>query len=268
MTKRIGRFLFALTFCGAASGIAGPDQTQLSEEEIVARHLQSVGSAENVASRKSVVAAGFAEVRFIQTGAGTLTGEAGFHSSGNTYRLSLKFPSNNYHGEDIASDGSKFSVGNAVTEGRSPLGEFLYTFNGIVKEGLLGSVLSTAWPLLNVAERKPRLDYKGTRTVDGMEYHELSYRMRRGGGGVSIALYFDPGTFRHLRTVYRIRVPASDGTESYYTMEEKFGEFKEFSGLQLPTQWTIRLSISGGSSLLWEWQLNYSKLNLNQQSGE
>jgi hypothetical protein len=276
MTNRIAALLFTLAFCVAASAIAAADKTRLSPEEFVARHLQSVGSVESLAARKSTVAEGTADMRFIQTGVGTLNGQALFYSAGNRYRISLKFPSNKYQGEDIVFDGSKFSVGNAVTEGRSPLGEFLYTFNGIVKEGLLGGVLSTAWPLLNVAERKPRLEHKGTTALDGKQYHELSYRMRRGGGGVSIALYFDPDTFRHLRTIYKMRVPGdlsrgvsdSSSIESYYTIEEKFDGFQEFGQLQLPTQWNLRLNISGGSSLLWEWHVNYSKVNLNQPVGQ
>ena len=73
--------------------------------------------------------------------------------------------------------------------------EFLRGQDAVIREGLLGGVLSCAWPLLNLEDRKPRLSYEGLKTIDGQQLYDLRYRPQR-STDLDIHLYFDPQTFR------------------------------------------------------------------------
>lgn len=251
------------------------EDTKLKPEDLVARHVESLGAPDAISSRQSNVVDGTSQVRFLVGGFGTQPGTALFFSKGNQYRLEMVFNNNQYRGENIVFDGRKFAVEFADTTNRSPLGEFLYTHNGLIKEGLLGSVLSTAWPLLSIKERQPRLQYGGLKKLDDREAHELEYRMRRGGGDVKIRLYFEPETYRHIKSVYTLKMSAPIGTsvsdvgqrETYYQLEETFGGFRSVEGLNLPGSWNIRFSIDGRMSLLWEWDIRVQKVTPNHPIG-
>lgn len=45
----------------------------------------------------------------------------------------------------------------------------------VIREGLLGGVLTTAWPLLNVDQRKAKLNFDGLKKIDGQEVYDLRY---------------------------------------------------------------------------------------------
>src|SRR5215467_2445411 len=114
----------------------------------------------------------------------------------------MKFPSNDYRGEQWICDGNKTQV-TATTANmhRSTLGEFLLVQDVILKEGLLGGVLSTAWPLENLNDRKAKLSFEGRKKIDGKDALELRYRPKK-SSDLDIRLYFDPETFHHLMTIY------------------------------------------------------------------
>ncbi|MFH1572881.1 MAG: hypothetical protein ABIG68_02795, partial [Acidobacteriota bacterium] len=133
-----------------------------------------------------------------------------------------------------------------------------------VREGLLGGVVSNAWPLLDLQARRPKLSYEGLKTVYDRRLHELSYSMRRGSRDMRIYLYLDPETSLHVGTLYRLTIPdAPDMTPSRtntgadraadsarnlptrYTLEERFGEFQQVAGLMLPRRWKLRLTTEG-----------------------
>jgi len=44
---------------------------------------------------------------------------------------------------------------------RSQLGQFLYQYDEIVKEGLLEGYSPQPWPLLDLKARRPKLNYRG-----------------------------------------------------------------------------------------------------------
>jgi hypothetical protein len=78
----------------------------------------------------------------------------------------------------------------------SSFGEFVHSQDQIVREGLLGGSLSTAWALLNLDHNQPKLTYEGLKKVDGRQFHDLRYRCKR-NDDMNIYLYFDPETYRH-----------------------------------------------------------------------
>jgi hypothetical protein len=267
---------FKLLVCGlslsAGVSAAGFD---LKPEDVIRSHLERVGPAAARAARQNSVAEGQAEIKFLVFGSGSTTGGALFYSQGNKQRLTLTFDSQQYRGEDIVFDGEKFSVAYADTRSYSPLGQFLHTFNGIIKEGLLGSALSTAWPLFEPSVRGAKIQYAGLETAGEEKRHRLDYRMRRGGGDVTISLFFDEKNFRHVRTDYRVRLPAplnrsmrdTSSTETHYRLIETFEEFEPVAGLDLPRRWKLRFSISGSSALEWEWDIRFKSVTTNQPIG-
>jgi hypothetical protein len=62
---------------------------------------------------------------------------------------------------------------------RSSFGEFVHSQDQIVREGLLGGSLTTAWALLNLDHNQPKLSYEGLKKVDGRQLHDLRYRCKR-----------------------------------------------------------------------------------------
>jgi hypothetical protein len=48
----------------------------------------------------------------------------------------------------------------------SEFGEFVCTQDGMLREGLLGGVLSTAWPMLDLDARKAKVGYEGETKID------------------------------------------------------------------------------------------------------
>lgn len=252
--------LLALTVACALSSsqfdFASAQDQKLKPEEVVAKHLESIGPAEARGKATSRVTTG--PVKFIIRlgGAANVDGQAMMAASGPKLRFGMKFPLVDYPGEDIAFDGNKTATGLLPNGRRSNLSLFLNSQNAPLKEGLIGGTLSTAWPLLRLDQTQPKLDYRGLKKVDGRELHELSYRPRRGSSDLKISLFFEPESFRHVRTRYSFEIGASVGTredpnqnaESYYTLTEDFDDFRAIDGLTLPHKYRLQLNVQGASA--------------------
>jgi hypothetical protein len=110
--------------------------------------------------------------------------------------------------------------------------------------------------------------------VDGKELFRVSYHPRHGTGDLKIYLFFEPETFRHVKTIYTQQSQAQMGSTpgmssvgggANLTMEEDFGGFAKVNKLMLPTQWTIKYDQEGlgsGSSMV-EFDWNISKIVAN-----
>lgn len=249
-------------------------EPKLKPEEVVARHLEALGSAEARAVISSRIASGNAQVKILVGGSGEILGPAGFVSQGRKLCLFVRLNHPDYEREQVAFDGEKPQVGVARPVARSPLGQFVHTYNQILREGLLGGALSSAWPLLDLEQRQPKLGYAGLEEVDDRSLHRLKYNPKKGGGDLKISLYFEPETGRHLLTIYKLTVGAGAGLthtesaaqqEARFTLEERFGDFRQVDGLTLPTRWTLRLTQdTRETSLLWEWNLAFDNITHNQ----
>ncbi len=243
---------------------------ELEPEEQVARHLEAIGPSEALSALQNRTAQGVGRLEILTGGSGSLEGPAIFVSEGRKLFFSIQFDVLNYTAEEVSFDGEECYVGNTQPGLRSQLGQFLYQYDDLVREGLLGGVLSTAWPLLDLEARRPRLDYRGLKKVSGQELLELRYRMRKGGGDLSIRLYFDPESFRHRATTYKLMISAPmgptprespDQRETRITLEEWFSDFQSIDGLDLPTFWTIRLTLDTGTgTFLGKWDMLYTEI--------
>lgn len=261
---------FLLAFCVVAAFAKKP---KLKAEEVVQFHLESIGSPEIRAGWKSCKAEGAGSMAILAGGGGELQGPATFLSDGRKLRLSIVFDWPDYPSEEVAFDGSEVEVGQLSAGRRSYLGEFLYRYDNIIKEGLFGGVLSTGWSLLEVEERKPKLNYEGLKEVDGKEYHTLRYRPRK-RGDCETRLYFDQETFRHCVTIYKVRISEAMGSrpgesrqeETRYTLKETFDGFQETADMTLPSRWDLELTIEAGRNVsLIRWSTNYTATSANPE---
>jgi hypothetical protein len=254
----------------AAAGIAvlatisSAGEPKLSPDELVARHLAAIGSAEDRAAASPRLVEGTCTFEVRRGGAGALAGRTRIASEGRRYGIDLRFGQSNYWGESVAYDGRKVDVGFMQAMRRSALGDFLNTYDALVREGLLGGVLSTAWPLQDLAGRSPKLKYEGLENLLGRPLHRLAYRAAKGQADVLVDLYFEPETFRHVRTVYALRRrPGMSGAiedsagqlDTSYRIEETFANFASAGRLTLPKRWTLTFSLEGparSSLMIWE----------------
>jgi hypothetical protein len=259
---------------------------KLTAEGVVAKHLQSIGTPELLKTIQSRTFRGTSSYRFIQgmTGIGT-DGEFLFASTGNKLAIVLKYKDVTYPGEYLAFDGNNVTVGNMKPGQKSPLADFIFRYSGLMKEGLLGGVLSISCPLLDIERKGATLKYKISK-IDGRQLHELEYQPKKSFGDIIIKMYFDLVTFRHVRTEYKVhirddsstvpegvarrrstgisRYPGSNPSseifdavpDSNYRLIERFDDFVNCNGLMLPGAYSYEYSIEGqGSSFLGHWNM-------------
>lgn len=275
-TGRGGVLLVALLFIVSLQGATAAQDKKLKLEEVIARHLDAIGSGEARAAAKARTVSGATALTMRLGGAGNLSGNGALASSGARLRLSMKFPAMEYTGEEIAFDGNRAATGFLPRGGRSELSAFLNQQDPPLKEGLFGGALSTAWALLRVDERQPRLEYRGLKKVDGRELHELSYRPRKGGADLKIVIHLD-AAFRHVRTKYSYQIGATIGTresadlnpERYYSLTEDFDDFRVVDGLTLPHQYRVQVSTQTGTrTSLYDYLMTVSRLAHNEPVSE
>jgi hypothetical protein len=244
-------------------------------DELLARHLDSIASPTIRAGFKSRVVEGPVHFAILVGGAGTLNGKAFLVSEGEKLRFEVKFLSNDYNGEQFVFDGKKHGIAfSTPRQTRSALGAFLFDRDEAIHEGLLGGTLSTAWPLLNLAQRKSKLSFNGLKKIDGQKLYELRYHPQK-STDLEIKLYFDPETYRHVETIYVYSIPErivpggpsvqAGQLVSRYLLQEKFSDFKTVDGITLPTRDDIQLSREPqtGPTILYEWDLRELNVSNN-----
>jgi hypothetical protein len=273
---------YLLTFLGTSAALG---QEHLSAEDVLRRHLDSIGTAAVRATAKSRVVEGTTSYRVLVGGSGQIDGKAVMVSDGRKLQLMLKINATQYTGERFICDGDKTSVAGTYTDKtRSEFGEFLRSEDAPLREGLLGGVLSTSWPLLELDARKGKLKYQGLKKLDGVDFQAVSYQPKK-NTGMEITLYFEPETFRHVRTVYTVSVHAGLGVsgapaevggtlaaggdvstarqqETRYRIEERFSDFKTIDGLSLPSRYDLRFQeeLQNGFTKTVEWETTATRV--------
>lgn len=247
---------------------------KLTAADVVTKHLDSIGPTKARAAVTTRIIAGTAQVVFRTTPEGQAIGRAVLASEGQKILLGMSFPSPVYPREQFGFNGTSFLAAFVAPGVRSVLGNFLMTNDVVFKQGLMGGVLSTAWPLADLESRNARLDYVGTRKIDGRILHEIRY-LPHSGSDLKITLLFDQETFRHLRTEYERVIPAQMDTrsmtnvqtrESRYKLVEEFSLFKPEGELTLPHIYTIKLSVdTQGGTFLAEWTLKLTQFTFNEK---
>jgi len=247
---------------------------KLKLEEVLSRHLESIGSSKARGAVSTRIISGTSQIIFRTTPPGQAVGKAVLASEGNKSLFGMSFLSPVYPREQMGFNGNNFMAAFATPGTRSVLGNFLMMHDIIFKQGLMCGTLSSAWPLLDLNARHAQLEYVGTKTIDDRVLFELKY-VPRGSSDLKITLFVEQETFRHVRTEYERVVPAPMGKVEYsnvqerearYKMVEDFSLFKPEGGLSLPHIYTIRLSVDTvNGTFLADWTIKLTQFDFNQK---
>lgn len=273
----------SLTLLLSASEISA---RKLKKEELIKLHLESLGDNP---LRESRIAQGRGSLDIRVGGTGQLAGPALWVSEGTKVRSSFRFGHVQYGEELLVYDGDKLDVGHISPGMRSQLGQSLWAhFGDLVSEGLYGGVLSTEWSLLRVDERRPKIKYKGLKKFEDKKLHLLEY-IPREDVDYKIALYFEPETYHHVLSSYRLTIPSGrirpiesfgrgsgaiaprspgDGLREDFaeatdrvTVIERFKDFKQVDGLNLPHIYRVTINFDQfRGSFVGHWQMEFDQI--------
>lgn len=256
---------------------------KLAPEEIIAKHLESIGSKEKRAAVKNQLV--FGDVDFtIKGSALPVIGKVVIFSAGEKSVWGMNLNSNDYPFDRFGYNGKDTKVGYARPGVRSFLGSFILSYKELLEEGLLGGALTSSWSLLNTETRKPKLSYEGTKKINDKETYVLSYSVK-GGSDLDIKMYFDAKNYHHLRTEYSRVISARQGTninnsagqgEDRYRITETFSDFKKAGDLTFPTQYLLAYDYSttgavrntGTAARYLEWKFGITNFSYNQPQEE
>lgn len=249
---------------------------KMKPEEILAKHLDSIGTSAVRAADKTRIMVGDADVTFVSQKNLPAKGRIVLASAGEKFFWGLSLSSLDYPSEKFSFDGDKAKVGYVRIGIRSVLGNFVSSNNVLLEEGLLGGTLSTSWALLNMADKKVKLTSEGTKKIDGKDTYVLGFAAK---SDLDITLYFDKETFRHVRTEYKRTSSAGIGTnpnqssrfsESRFKITEDFSDFKTENGINLPHNYRLNYLVSGQNGtteIEWKFVFNEFAFNKNLADG-
>jgi hypothetical protein len=247
---------------------------KMTADEIVAKHLASIGTPEDIAAVKTLIFSGEGTYTSNLRSSQTLTGQSQFGSEGNKMVFALVFNSNEYPYEKIAYDGKSQTIG--LPNGNlTALGAFLKAQNSMTKYGFFGGAFTTSWALLDTKGRKIKLDSGGLSKMNGKQLYKLKYSP---GNDFRISLYFDPETFRHVMTEYEYSSQAglisrdptanSSSRQGTFKLTEEFSDFKVAGKLTLPLDYSIKLETtdpnSGQGSRSLTWHVKYKDVYFDE----
>lgn len=266
--------------CALASALAAvspgtaPRPDKMKPEEVVAKHLESIGTAEARAKAKSHVIIGQAVATFRLGGTGTAQGGSVLASQGTRNLVAIVYGNQEYPYEKVGYTGKEVTVAELKPGTYSTLGHFFKQYEFPLTEGLLGGTLSAAWPLYDMSARNGKLKYSGTKKVEGRQMHVLEYESK-GSGGLKTSLYFDAENFRHVRTEYVRRQSQQMPDQPSVTQQqgdavtkltEDFSDFKDEAGLMLPHTYKLQLSIESlKRRTLQDWVFTLTQFNFTRQ---
>ncbi|MFZ3262919.1 MAG: hypothetical protein WA172_02875 [Terriglobales bacterium] len=261
--------VFALLLTLVSVGVA-KDESQTSE--FVNQHLNSIGTEQARAAVKNRVAQGTVAFEILNRGPQTYEGPATLVSEGDKLASLMKFPTTVYRTEWFVRVDKKTSIAPVVPGRWTEFGDFIKTHDEILTEGLWGGTLSMGWALAHLDEHRAKLEDRGVKKVDGIELHRIDYIPKK-SSDLEIQLYFEPGTFRHVMTVYLLTISAQSARtvnegrtekEMHYRLEERFGDFKSVDNLTLPAHWIIRFTYGEVSNgIIDQYDITEKKISQN-----
>lgn len=246
-------------------------------EEIIAKHLDSIGTKEKRDAIKNQMVVGTAQFDVLRSPTYTKgrisAGRTIFLSEADKMFIGMRFESLDYPFDEIVYDSKEVKVAYIKPGNRSVLGNFIVGNRYLISEGLFGGSLSTAWSLFDWQSHEAKLKSGGKKKIDGRQTYVVNYLIK-GGSPLSVKLYFDTENFRHLRTEYQqvftapmVQVPGESAgqVQTIHQLTEDFSNFKEAKGLTLPHSYKINLLIDGKLTNEFEWKYEFSEFLFNQK---
>jgi hypothetical protein len=266
----------------ASAAIA--QDNNLTVEEIFQRHLKSFGAPADITQSQNRLAVGTSEFRIVSASTHG-TGAAQFSSDGKNLALLSTFDLRDYRLDRIGLFSDKVTIPFLYQGHRSPLGTFLTNFEQTLSARIFGGAVFSTWLGYAPGSELKRFTVDGKKKVDGKDAWVVKYSPPGGlvGNGSYIKLYFDAGTFRHIRTEFRQRehdagfngtvlgqqgsAPAGIDTSmasNASLLVEDFGDFSsDASAIVLPHSYNISLEMDtykGTFKYGWKFQIKEYKL--------
>jgi|CXWL01.1.fsa_nt_gi hypothetical protein len=223
-------------------------QAKLKPEEILAKHIGSIGTPESTAAAINRKIEGTALARNVRVTRSTVNGSAFLASTSHKHLLLMAFEAANsgdYTGERIIYDGKKITIPFVTAAERSPVGTFIFEYPEIAKGYIFGGALFASWALLDAANKVGKFELQGKEKIDGVEVYKMKFTPK-GGTSLNIRMFFDATNFRHVRTEYQrtetagtIRVDEGRVNENRYKLIEDFSDFGEVNGMTLPRNYKV-----------------------------
>lgn len=258
----------------------GGSAKKMNADDLVALHLKAIG--ENLV-RKNRVAQGLGTVDIRVGNKARMVGPAMLLAEGNKLRTDIQFGHPLYNRETLVRNGEKLDIAYASPGARSRLGGTLWDFfPRLAQEGLYGGILSTDWALLELGKRRAKIRYQGLKKFEGRRLHRLEYRPKN-GVDYRIRMYFEPETYRHVASRYRLTLPPGMGRglvnirggafgagsgpadKIRITLTETFSDFKEVDGLTLPHNYRIALNTSSIGGFVGHWEIKIDRMMHDQR---
>jgi hypothetical protein len=262
--------LMVVAVCGAGS-ISAKDP---SVEEIIKKHLDSIGTSENRAKMTNIITGGVGQFES-RTPVVKGGGRAVIVSDANNFYFQMSLNSNNYPFEKIGNFDGKVTLPFVVSGERSALGSFLNEHQQIIGEGVFGGALSMMW-IRNIANvEKFRMRAAGAKKVGDTRAWVLEAQsLGKGSSEFKARFYFDAATFQHIRSEFRREIRAGvifNGrrnafNDGYLLLTEDFSDFKANEGITLPAKYVIKFQ-SDSPELAYEntWTIQMIGARFNQQ---
>lgn len=255
-----------------SAGLIGQDK-KLSAEEIIQKHLASVGTAERRDEVKNHFAVGTSAFAS-KFPAKQTAGKALIVSQGGDLLFLASFASQEYPFEKIGFFRKDISLPHVTAGTRSPLGAFLADHPTMLRHGIFGGSLSRSWPFYSGNKLEGRIESSGTKKIDGKKVYGVDYFPSTNSSEFSVKLYFDAETFGHVRSEYRhVIAPQQDPfgtlgrqTGLKQTVIETFSDFKTVEGMTLPHTYKISYLTDSNSGVYeYDWGINISTFYFNQK---
>jgi hypothetical protein len=246
----------------------------LKPEEIIAKHIETVGKKELRDQIKTLFAVGLSsfESQFpIVKGGGKVI----VVSDRDDLFFAMSLNSKDYPYEKIGYFRDKVSLPFITSGDRSLLGTFLNEHQSILSEGLFTGEMSLRWPFFDQIKNKTKLKSSGIKKLDGKKVYVIDYSMPGvGSDDFSVKFFFDVDTFNHVRSEYRRTYRAgtpqfgqqNQTANSEIVVTESFTDFKTVDGLTLPYTYSVDFaSNSNTSSYKTTWGIRVAQYYINQK---
>jgi len=264
--------LFAIVLL-FSSNLAAQKTDDFKVEDIISKHLDSIGTKERREEIKNRMAIGTSEFESKLPTRKT-AGKAVIVSDAKNLMFITSFASREYPFEKIGFFAGKVNLPFISAGNRSPLGTFINDHKTMLSEGLFTGSISSTWNLLNTQSTKGKFDSAGTKKIDGRKTYVLNYYPGVNSSEYTIKLYFDAQTFQQVRTEYRHLIAAKTSTFGKLgdqtggfelSLIENFGDYKNENGLILPHTYQLKyMTTSNQGTYEFNWGVKISQYLFNQ----
>lgn len=261
---------FTILFLSFPSAVSGQ---KITADEVIAKHLDSIGTREKRDAVKNRFAVGTSRFESKLPSRKTAGKAIVVSDSGNLFFVA-SFASQEYPAEKIGFFADKVTLPYITAGNRSPLGAFIADHAKILSDGVLTGSISNMWILLSPQNKKGKFDFGGTKKIDGRKMYVLDYFPTNSSTQFTVKLFFDAGNYQHVRTEYRRTMAPKtapfgvlgEQTGVRIELTETFGDFKNIEGLTLPHSYQLKYLTDSNSGVYeYNWGITINEYFFNQK---